>query len=382
MATIQLGTTGSASQLCNYAEKRAIEKDGYNLDIDYAKSQMKQTRELFSKNDGIQAHHVIQSFKPDEVTPEKANQVGLELAKKLAPNHEVAVYTHDDTNHVHNHIVINSVNFETGKKYQAHGKEAIERARSLSDEVCKSHDLSVVKEHNASVRHTLAEKQLLDKNKISWKEELREAIKYARDSSIDFDSFKKRLNDDYGIETKIRGKTLSFKHPERERFIRANKLGADYEKEGLENVFTRQVERKQEHERVISRNQGTQRTDEKLYQSSHERGNGERSHDSQSIESNPIAIGQSHEQHAINLEQARNNVARKRREFASDFDKWTRGNGKEQQQDGKSSSRDAKIERGGIESDKQRNKHEHDEHKEKSQRNSQKSRARDEGLSL
>src|SRR5690625_7535366 len=95
MATIQLGTTGSASQLCNYAEKRAIEKDGYNLDIDYAKSQMKQTRELFSKNDGIQAHHVIQSFKPDEVTPEKANQVGLELAKKLAPNHEVAVYTQD-----------------------------------------------------------------------------------------------------------------------------------------------------------------------------------------------------------------------------------------------------------------------------------------------
>src|SRR5699024_12436216 len=124
---------------------------------------------------------------------------------------------------------------------------------------------------------------------------------------------------------------------------------------------------KKKHERVNTRHQETQRTEEKLYQNSHERGNDERSHDSQSIESNPNAIGQSHEQHAINLEQARNNVARKRREFASDFDKWTRGNGKEQQQDGKSSSRDAKIERGGIESDKQRNKHEHDEHKEKSQ---------------
>ena len=382
MATIQLGTTGSASQLCNYAEKRAIEKDGYNLDIDYAKSQMKQTRELFSKNDGIQAHHVIQSFKPDEVTPEKANQVGLELAKKLAPNHEVAVYTHDDTNHVHNHIVINSVNFETGKKYQAHGNEAIERARSLSDEVCKNHDLSIVTEHNASVRHTLAEQHLLEKNKISWKDELREAIEYARDNSTNFDSFKRHLNDVYGVETKLRGKTLSFKHPERERFIRANKLGADYEREGLEHVFARQIEREQEHERAISRNEGTQRTDEKLYQSSHERGNGERSHDTQSIESDSRKIGQSHEQHAINFEHARQDVRRKRREFASDFDKWTRGNGKEQQQDGQSSSRDAKIERGGIESDKQRNKHEHDEHKEKSQRNSQKSRARDEGLSL
>src|SRR5699024_836239 len=166
-----------------------------NRGIDCARSQMKQTRELFSRNDGIQAHHVIQPFKRDEVTPEKAHQVRLALANRLAPNHEVAVYTHDDTNHVHNHIVINSVNYENGKKYQAQGKEAIERARSLSDEACKSHDLSVVKEHNASVRHTLAEQHLLEKNKISWKDELREAIEYARDNSTNFDSFKRHLND-------------------------------------------------------------------------------------------------------------------------------------------------------------------------------------------
>src|SRR5699024_12861621 len=156
-----------------------------------------------------------------EVTPEKANQVGLELAKKLAPNHEVAVYTHDDTNHVHNHIVINSVNFETGKKYQAHGKEAIERARSLSDEVCKSHDLSVVTEHNASVRHTLAEQHLLERNKISWKDELREAIEYGGDNSTNVDSFKRHLNDVYGVGAKLRGTTVSHAHPEQERFVRA-----------------------------------------------------------------------------------------------------------------------------------------------------------------
>src|SRR5699024_1332961 len=134
----------------------------------------------------------------------------------------------------------------------------------------------------------------------------------------------------------------------------------------------------QEHERAISRNEGTQRTDEKLYQSSHERGNGERSHDTQSIESDSRKIGQSHEQHTINFEHARQDVRRKRREFASDLDKWKRGNGKEQQHDGKSSSRDAKIEHGGIETEKQRNKNEYDEHTEKAQRNSQKSRARDE----
>src|SRR5699024_3623903 len=103
--------------------------------------------------------------------------------------------------------------------YQAHGKEAIERARSFSDEVCKSHDLSVVKEHNASVRHTLAEQHLLEKNKISWKDELREAIEYARDNSTNFDSFKRHLNDVYGVQTKLKNKNLSYKHTELKRFL-------------------------------------------------------------------------------------------------------------------------------------------------------------------
>src|SRR5699024_12339654 len=143
----------------------------------------------------------------------------------------------------------------------------------------------------------------------------------ARDNSTNFDSFKRHLNDVYGVETKLRGKTLSFKHPERERFIRANKLGADYEREGLEHVFARQIEREQEHERGISRNEGTERTEEKLYQSSHERGNGERSHDTQSIESESRKTGESHEQHAINDEHGGQEENRKRREHASETGK-------------------------------------------------------------
>src|SRR5699024_11631831 len=96
-----------------------------------------------------------------------------------------------------------------------------------------------VKEHNASVRHTLAEQHLLEKNKISWKDELREAIEYARDNSTNFDSFKRHLNDVYGVETKLRGKTIRFKHPERESFILDNKLVADYEREVVEYDFVR-----------------------------------------------------------------------------------------------------------------------------------------------
>ncbi len=90
-----------------------------NCDVDYAKSAFKQTRALYGKENGIQAHTIIQSFKPGEVTPEQCNQLGLELAEKIAPNHQVAVYTHADTDHVHNHIVINSIDLETGRKYQS-----------------------------------------------------------------------------------------------------------------------------------------------------------------------------------------------------------------------------------------------------------------------
>lgn len=381
MATIQLGTTGSASQLVNYAEKKATEKDGYNLDIDYAKSQMKQTRELFSKNDGIQAHHVIQSFKPDEITPEKANQVGLELAEKLAPEHEVAVYTHDDRNHIHNHIVINSVNFETGKKYQAHGQEAIEHARSLSDEVCQQHDLSVVKEFNAPVRHTLAEQHLLEKNEPSWKEQLREAIEDIRYNSTDFDNFKTQLNEHYGIETKLRGNTLSFKHPEREKFIRANKLGADYEKERLQNVIARQAEREQEHGRDVRGNEGIERTHDRIYSGSYERRNGERYNDSNATRTNTRNVEPSHERNAINFEQAGADLERKRRTFRKDFEDWTRRDDKNRQSSSSGDKRDGERERNEAKRDEQRNQQHDEQHQKRSERTSESSKERDEGLS-
>ncbi len=117
MATTKLSATKSTSRAINYAEKRAEEKSGLNCDIDYAKSSFKATRELYGKTGGNEGHVIIQSFKPGEVTPEQCNQLGLALAEKFAPNHQVAVYTHNDTDHVHNHIVINSIDLETGKKF-------------------------------------------------------------------------------------------------------------------------------------------------------------------------------------------------------------------------------------------------------------------------
>ena len=187
MATTKLGNTKSASRAINYAEKRAVEKSGLNCDVDYAKSAFKQTRALYGKESGIQAHTIIQSFKPGEVTPEQCNQLGLELAEKIAPNHQVAIYTHTDREHVHNHIVINSIDLETGKKYQSN-KQQRELVKRENDNICRSHGLSVPERDTAHLRYTQAESALIDKGKTSWKDELREQIENAKAHTSAFQS--------------------------------------------------------------------------------------------------------------------------------------------------------------------------------------------------
>ncbi|HHD1591602.1 TPA: relaxase/mobilization nuclease domain-containing protein, partial [Enterococcus faecium] len=102
MATTKLGNTKQASRAINYAEKRATVKGGWNVNVEFAKSEMKFTRSSFGKDSGIQAHTIIQSFSPEESKGLGAvtiNELGVELARKVAPEFEVAVYTHTDKEH-------------------------------------------------------------------------------------------------------------------------------------------------------------------------------------------------------------------------------------------------------------------------------------------
>lgn len=244
MATTKLGNTKSASRAINYAEKRAEEKSGLNCDVDYAKSAFKQTRALYGKENGVQAHTVIQSFKPGEVTPEQCNQLGLELAEKIAPNHQVAIYTHTDREHVHNHIVINSIDLETGKKYQSN-KQQRELVKRENDNICRSHGLSVPERDTAHLRYTQAESALIDKGKTSWKDELREQIENAKAHTSDFKGFSEHLEKE-GIEFKVRGKNVSYKPEDVNKWVRGKTLGQDYDKGALEHEFER---REREEER-------------------------------------------------------------------------------------------------------------------------------------
>ena len=94
-----------------------------------------EVKKAFGKTDGRTYYHMIQSFSPDNrITPEQAHEVGLQMAE-LFEGYQVLVVTHTNKAHTHNHLVINSVNFENGKKLTISNQE-LERIKNYSNSIC------------------------------------------------------------------------------------------------------------------------------------------------------------------------------------------------------------------------------------------------------
>ncbi|WP_312336304.1 relaxase/mobilization nuclease domain-containing protein [Anaerospora hongkongensis] len=108
-----------------------------------AKAQMQTTKEQWGKTEGRQYKHYIQSFAPGETNREQAHEIGLKWAEKNFQGYEVVVGTHADKEHIHNHIIVNSVNFESGRKIQVTKKD-LEHFKSVSDELCRENGLSTI----------------------------------------------------------------------------------------------------------------------------------------------------------------------------------------------------------------------------------------------
>ncbi len=94
-----------------------------------------EVKKAFGKTDGRTYYHMIQSFSPDDrITPEQAHEVGMQMAE-LFEGYQVLVVTHTNKAHIHNHLVINSVNFENGKKLTISNQE-LERIKNYSNNIC------------------------------------------------------------------------------------------------------------------------------------------------------------------------------------------------------------------------------------------------------
>ena len=173
--------------------------------------------------------HLIQAFQPGEVTPEQAHEIGMELAKEiLGGKYEFVLTTHIDKNHVHNHLIFNAVSFADHKHYHSN-KRSYHYIRRTSDRLCKEHGLSVIipgqDKGKSYIEHQATQ------NGTSYKAKLKAAIDRLLPACSNLEELLRRLQRE-GYEIK-RGKYISARAPDQERFTRLKTLGVDYTEEAL-----------------------------------------------------------------------------------------------------------------------------------------------------
>ena len=185
------------------------------------------------KNDVI-AYQVRQSFKPGELTPEEANKIGYEFAKRfLKDRFAFVVCTHIDKAHIHNHIIWNSTALDGKRKYRDFHRSAF-AVRKLSDQICAEHNLSVIeKPAGKSKPYNI---WLGEKTKLSHREQLRLAIDAALSKQPE--SFEELLSllVEAGCEIKKR-KNPSIRINSDHRFARFDTLGAGYSADELRAII-------------------------------------------------------------------------------------------------------------------------------------------------
>jgi len=187
----------------------------------------------------VVAYQIRQSFKPGEITPEEANRIGMELARRFTKGrHAFIVSTHTDRAHIHNHIIFNAVDL-TGKRKFRNFFLSSYALRKVSDIICLENGLSIIEERP---RHEW-------QNRKQYKKEqsLRDVLRFDLEDLLEkkpktLDALLEELKG-LGYEVK-KGKYLAVKPAKATRFIRLKSLGDGYTEEALIAAIVRPAKRR------------------------------------------------------------------------------------------------------------------------------------------
>ena len=215
-------------------EKSCFESS-YACTLETAFADMRKTKERWHKSGGVQGYHLVQSFAADEVTPELAHQIAKELADRvLGARYEYVIGTHLNTDHIHSHIVWNSVSRIDGKKYHSNGKSYVTEIRAVSDELCRKYKLSVIDTENSKhVAKPYAE-WLAEKNgQPTWRTAIRQDVDEAIQQSLTWRQFLSAM-ERKGYEVRMGRKYPVLRPSGKERFVRFKTLGKRYTPEAIQ----------------------------------------------------------------------------------------------------------------------------------------------------
>lgn len=210
--------------------------DGINCNPSTARDQFITTKEYFGKTDGIQAYHGYMSFKEQDITPEKAQEVGMEFARRAwGKRFQVVVTSHLNTQHLHCHFVINSISFVDGKRMVDNEKNWF-KFRHIADAVCKEYGL-YFNPNPKFERPTNYYFEKLEKAGMPNRYQLiRDAINHALEHSKSVAEVGYALRDmGYGYDFNPRRKYWTVKPPGYTKSIRLNRVGDNYTNEAITN---------------------------------------------------------------------------------------------------------------------------------------------------
>ena len=199
-----------------------------NCTLDKSFLQMQETKRRWDKHGGILGYHIIHSYAPGEVTPEQTHEAGVEFARRLlGDKYEAVVCTHTDRDHLHCHIVFNSVSFLDGRKYRSDFKSYFHDLRDTSNAVSREYGFSVI-DSNGQGKH-YSEWNAERSGKTTVRDLIRRDIDAALDGSLSYDMLLESLRrQGYTIKRSPKVKHTAIRPPGGQRFVRLDSLGDGY----------------------------------------------------------------------------------------------------------------------------------------------------------
>ena len=189
---------------------------------------------------------VIQSWSEKEsdlFPPEKYNEMGQELAKRIAPGHLAWVVTHTEKNHIHNHITICSVNSETGQLLKNKRSE-LAKLHEANNAIALENGFTVLKPKVKAFEARLPQnaKSMVARGKQSWLFDMIQKADFASAASTSFDEYVGTLKH-LGVHARVEEKNISYFYGDNKKAVRGKNLGTKFNKDGLMKAFKENDER-------------------------------------------------------------------------------------------------------------------------------------------
>ncbi len=220
-----------------------------NCQVPYAYEQMKATKVQFGKTDKRQGYHIIISFEEGEVdAPTAFEIVGRFVDEYLKDQYQTVYAVHDNTAHIHGHIIFNSVNFLNGKKFRYEKGDWAKYIQPITNRLCDEYGLSTISVERDEAESSEKYTEWRDgrDGRFIWADMIKRDLDACVLQASNFDEFV-RILQDKGYEVK-QNKYFAIKPPGLTRFRRCYRLGEEYAEERLrERIVSEDMKYYQEH---------------------------------------------------------------------------------------------------------------------------------------